>query len=96
MDGSTTRSDYLTTDVPMDGTHPEEENPMARFVKRFGHLAKETGASMVEYTLLVALIAAVCIGALVFLGQKSEESLCETGAAIADTADCVEPAPVVP
>lgn len=52
---------------------------MARFVKRFGHLAKETGASMVEYTLLVALIAAVAIGALVFLGGESKESLCSTG-----------------
>jgi Flp pilus assembly pilin Flp len=64
---------------------------MARFVKRFGHLAKETGASMVEYTLLVALIAAVAIGALTFLGQKSTESLCETGMAIADEDTCVLP-----
>lgn len=57
---------------------------MARFVKRFGHLAKETGASMVEYTLLVALIAAVAITALVFLGGESKESLCDTGNAIAN------------
>ena len=57
---------------------------MARFVKRFGHLAKETGASMVEYTLLVALIAAVAITALVFLGGESKESLCGTGNAIAN------------
>ena len=57
---------------------------MARFVKRFGHLAKETGASMVEYTLLVALIAAVAIGALVFLGGQSKDSLCGTGNAIAN------------
>jgi Flp pilus assembly pilin Flp len=71
---------------------------MARFVKRFGELAKETGASMVEYTLLVALIAAVCIGALVFLGDKSEDSLCDTGTAIAsagvnpDVTECTTPA----
>ena len=57
---------------------------MARFVKRFGHLAKETGASMVEYTLLVALIAAVAITALVFLGGESKDSLCGTGNAIAN------------
>lgn len=55
---------------------------MARFVKRFGRLAAETGASMVEYTLLVALIAAVAIGALVFLGDKSKDTLCGTGNAI--------------
>ena len=60
---------------------------MARFVKRFGHLAKETGASMVEYTLLVALIAAVAIGALMFLGERGRDSLCQTGSAINDTAD---------
>ena len=56
---------------------------MARFVKRFGHLAKETGASMVEYTLLIALIAAVAIASLTFLGQKADESVCKTGKAIA-------------
>jgi len=67
MDVFTTRSDYLTTDVPMDGTRLRRK-PMARFVKRFGHLAKETGASMVEYTLLVALIAALALGAGVLLG----------------------------
>lgn len=27
MDASTTRSDYLTTDVPMAGTQFEEETP---------------------------------------------------------------------
>ena len=52
---------------------------MARFVKRFGHLAKETGASMVEYTLLVALIAAVAIGAVTFIGHSSRDTLCQAG-----------------
>ena len=46
-----------------------------RNVKRF---ACETGASLVEYTLLVALIAAVAIGAMSFLGSSSSKKLCDT------------------
>ena len=71
---------------------------MARFISTFRRLAAETGASMVEYTLLIALIAAVAIASLTFLGQKADESLCTTGTAIAsagaapDVTDCT-PAP---
>jgi Flp pilus assembly pilin Flp len=36
---------------------------------RFGQ--DERGASLVEYALLVGLIAVVCIGAVSFLGTKS-------------------------
>jgi len=64
-----------------------------RNIKKLGRFAAERGASMVEYTLLLALIAVVAITALTFLGQKSSESLCETGKAIAKSADCTVPAP---
>ena len=47
---------------------------------RFGDT--ERGASLVEYALLVALIAVICIVALQFLGQKASESFSETGSAI--------------
>ena len=47
---------------------------------RFGDT--ERGASLVEYALLVALIAVICIIALQFLGQNASESFSETGSAI--------------
>ena len=42
----------------------------------------ERGASLVEYALLVALIAVVCILAMTFLGEKADESFSSTGSAI--------------
>jgi Flp pilus assembly pilin Flp len=52
-------------------------------VKRFARLAGEAGASLVEYTLLVALIAAVAIGAVTFLGTSARDTLCGAGQEIA-------------
>jgi Flp pilus assembly pilin Flp len=60
-----------------------------RIVARLG----EAGASLVEYTLLVALIAAVAIGAIGFLGDEAESTMCSTGTAIAN-ADGTPPASV--
>jgi pilus assembly protein Flp/PilA len=37
---------------------------------------------MVEYALLVALIAVVCIGAIRILGNKASKSFSDTGSAI--------------
>ena len=48
---------------------------------RFGD--SDRGASMVEYALLVALIAVVCITAIKFLGSSSSDSFSKTGSAIA-------------
>lgn len=47
-----------------------------RTAKRF---TSEVGASLVEYTLLVALIAAVAIGAVAFLGNSAKSTLCGAG-----------------
>ena len=47
--------------------------------------AKERGASLVEYALLIALIAVVCVGAVTYFGQ-------ETGSALEDTAVAVQDA----
>lgn len=47
---------------------------------RFG--ADERGASLVEYALLVALIAVVCIAAITLLGNEAEQSFSSTGSAI--------------
>ena len=49
---------------------------------RFGDT--ERGASLVEYALLVALIAVICIVALQFLGKEASSSFSETGSAIAN------------
>ena len=45
------------------------------------HLS-ERGASLVEYALLVALIAVVCIGAVTFLGGAASSKLSTVGASI--------------
>ena len=47
---------------------------------RFGR--SERGASLVEYALLVALIAVVCIVALRFIGTSTRDTLNETGSTL--------------
>jgi pilus assembly protein Flp/PilA len=42
----------------------------------------ERGASLVEYALLVALIAVVCIVAIRILGEQANSSFSSTGSAI--------------
>jgi pilus assembly protein Flp/PilA len=49
---------------------------------RFGD--DERGASLVEYALLVALIAVVCIAAVTFLGSSASEKFSSVGSAIGD------------
>lgn len=58
-------------------------NALRSFVSRVVRVTGEAGASLVEYTLLVALIAAVAIGAIGFLGTSASNKLCDTGAKIA-------------
>ena len=47
---------------------------------RFGD--DERGASLVEYALLVALIAVVCIVAVTFLGKSADKKFSSVGSAI--------------
>jgi pilus assembly protein Flp/PilA len=42
----------------------------------------DRGASLVEYALLVALIAVVCIGAVTLLGNDANSSLSSAGSQI--------------
>ena len=42
----------------------------------------EEGASLVEYALLVALIAVVCIAAIALIGNSASSKLSVTGASI--------------
>jgi pilus assembly protein Flp/PilA len=50
---------------------------------RFGD--SERGASMVEYALLVALIAVVCIAAIKLIGQSANSSFKSTATELQDT-----------
>ncbi len=43
------------------------------------HITNERGASLVEYALLVALIAVVCIGAVTFLGGTAKTKFSQVG-----------------
>jgi pilus assembly protein Flp/PilA len=45
----------------------------------------DRGASLVEYALLIALIAVVCIAAIGLLGREANSSFESTGNAIAGT-----------
>jgi pilus assembly protein Flp/PilA len=47
---------------------------------RFGD--DERGASLVEYALLVALIAVVCIVAVTFLGSSAKDKFSRVGSAV--------------
>jgi pilus assembly protein Flp/PilA len=47
------------------------------------HIKDERGASLVEYALLVALIAVVCIIAITFLGRSASSKFSDVGSAIA-------------
>jgi pilus assembly protein Flp/PilA len=42
----------------------------------------EKGASLVEYALLLALIAVVCIGAITILGQNANDKFSSVGSAV--------------
>lgn len=44
----------------------------------------ERGASLVEYALLIALIAVVLIGAVTFLGEAADDSLRGSSSSIVD------------
>ena len=47
-----------------------------------GTLGDEKGASLVEYALLVGLIAVVCIGAVTFLGGAASNKFSSIGSSI--------------
>lgn len=47
-----------------------------------GRAAEEGGATAVEYALMVALIAAVIIGAVTILGNNAEDKFTEVGTAV--------------
>ena len=46
------------------------------------HVKSERGASLVEYALLVALIAVVCIAAVTTLGKEAADKFSDVGNSI--------------
>ena len=54
-----------------------------RFLKRF--IQEEEGATAVEYAIMVALIAAVIIGAVRLIGTETEGTFQAVAAAVAST-----------
>ena len=52
------------------------------FVRARLGIRDDRGASLVEYALLVALIAVVCILAITFLGRETSNKLSNLGSAI--------------
>ena len=53
----------------------------ARISARF--TTSERGAALVEYALLVALIAVVCIAAITFIGQSTSNKFSQVGSKLA-------------
>ena len=49
-----------------------------------GIRAAERGAGLVEYTLLVGLIAVLCMGAVTYFGQETGSALDDTAVAVHD------------
>jgi pilus assembly protein Flp/PilA len=45
----------------------------------------EEGATMVEYALMVALIAVICIAAVTFLGRQASNTFSRVGSSVATT-----------
>ena len=58
---------------------------MENEIKKIESSEKEEGATMVEYALLVALIAVVCIAAVTFLGSQASQAFSRIGSNIATT-----------
>ncbi len=55
-------------------------NVLAAWIK--AHVDSDRGASLVEYALLVALIAVVCIAAVTFLGKGASDKFSDVATAI--------------
>ena len=55
-----------------------------RYLQALLNVKSERGAALVEYALLLALIAVVCIVALTTLGDQAADKFSTVGASIAD------------
>ncbi len=58
------------------------KNDVAPWVRARINARSELGASLVEYALLVALIAVVCIVSITYLGGQANDQFSEVGSKI--------------
>jgi pilus assembly protein Flp/PilA len=56
---------------------------LVRYISARLNLKSERGAALVEYALLLALIAVVCIVALTTLGKQASSKFTDVGSSIA-------------
>ena len=58
------------------------DHPPTCWTSGRARLVDEEGASLIEYALLLALIALVCIGAITLIGENTQRPLSETSSAL--------------
>lgn len=58
------------------------KNVIAPWVKARVDAKSELGASLVEYALLVALIAVVCVAGVTYLGQRASNKFSGAGSSL--------------
>ena len=58
------------------------EYMLAAYHRVMASVRREDGASLVEYALLVGLIAVVCIGAVTFLGGAAASKFSSIGSSV--------------
>jgi len=56
----------------------------AAATRRESTLGRDAGASLVEYALLVALIAIVCFAAVTFFGDETDDTFSRVGNSVQD------------
>ncbi len=76
---------FLPRGTDRGGQAIEEIDVSMRFFSQFYRLGGRTerGASLVEYSLLIAMIALVCFGAVTYVGQALPGSMSTVGASLA-------------
>jgi pilus assembly protein Flp/PilA len=70
--------------IAPNGGKDDHHVPIRERLGQRAHINSERGASLVEYALLVALIAVVCIAAVSTLGQSVSSKFSTVGASIAN------------
>jgi pilus assembly protein Flp/PilA len=82
--GSTPDLLGAVTNNPQGALHPMKTSYEFLATWLRARFDDEKGASLVEYALLVALIAIICIGAITLIGQNAATTLSKAGNSLAN------------
>jgi Flp pilus assembly pilin Flp len=82
--GSGKEADRMSLSVAKPTSGPKEGFMLALWTKLASRVRDEKGASMVEYALLVVLIAIIAIVAITFAGQQVSQTFSDIGSALAN------------